>query len=87
MVVRETKQLKGINKEVIKQTIKHENYKRCSSDELELYAEMNSLRTDNHIMQTTHSVKLALNHFDDKRWLMDDGVTSYPYGHYKLDNN
>ena len=32
-------------------------------------------------------LKVLLTLFDDKRFILDDGITSYAYGHYKINSN
>ena len=29
--------------------------------------------------------KVSLSAYDDKRWIRDDGVSSYAYGHFRID--
>ena len=66
------KAAKGIKKNVIKNNIKHEDYKnktiRSQIDQLGSY-EIN---------------KVSLSCFDDKRYIHDNGMSSYAYGHYKI---
>ena len=44
---------------------------------------MNSITTDRHNLYITNANKIALCAFDDKRYYLSDGISSYAYGHYK----
>ena len=71
------KTAKGIKKNIIKKNITHENYKNVLFNNEQMH----------HTMKTIQSNKLnkvSLSCFDDKRYIHDNGVTSYAYGHYKI---
>ena len=42
---------------------------------------MKTIRSENHELGSYEINKVSLSCFDDKRYLNDDGVTSYAYGH------
>ena len=44
---------------------------------------MKSIRSDHHNVFTFQMNKIALSAFDDKRWILDDGITTLAHGHYK----
>ena len=46
------------------------------------HAQVN-FRTDCHRVYTTRTTKTSLSAFDSKRYLLEDGIQSYAYGHYK----
>ena len=35
-------------------------------------------------MYTMDINKVSLSAYDDKRWIKDDGISSFSYGHYKI---
>lgn len=37
-----------------------------------------------HVLHTMKLNKISLTPFDDKRYLHDDGITSYAYGHHLI---
>jgi hypothetical protein len=45
---------------------------------------MNVIRSDKHEVYTEEINKIALSADDDKRVIMDDGIHTLAYGHYKL---
>ena len=42
-----------------------------------------NFRTDCHRVYTTRTTKTSLSAFDSKRYLLEDGIQSLAYGHYK----
>jgi len=43
-----------------------------------------SFRSQNHTIHTQRNVKICLSSYDDKRYLLSDGVNSLAYGHYRV---
>ena len=79
--VLEVKKLKGIQKSVVKKNINFENYYECLFEKREHYADTTSIRSFKHCIKTLSARKSALVPFDDKRYLLQDGITSLPFGH------
>ena len=46
---------------------------------------MRSIRSELHQINSYHLNKVSLSPFDDKRYLLDDGISSYSYGHYLVE--
>ena len=42
---------------------------------------MSGIKSINHILVTYESNKISLSAFDDKRYILDDGINTLPYGH------
>ena len=38
----------------------------------------------NHELFVSEANKIGLNPFDDKRYILEDGISTLAYGHYKL---
>ena len=53
-------------------------------EESSLLSKMHSLRSHNHEIVLEKITKIGLSCFDDKRYLLDNGIASYAYGHYKM---
>ena len=79
--VLDVKKLKGIQKWVVKKNISFDNYYECLFNKREHYADTTSLRSFKHKIKTLSARKKALVPFDDKRYLLRDGITSIPFGH------
>ena len=45
---------------------------------------MKTIRSQNHKVGSHEINKVSLSCFDDKRYFLEDGITSYAYGHYKI---
>ena len=80
-----TKRLKGITQCVVKEKMKHSNYKQCVLQDIPLPVVVNSIRTKNLMNYSMTQNKLALSNKDDKRhWRTDDSTKSYAYGHKRI---
>ena len=75
---------KGIKKNVVAKEIKHNNYLEILQNKTRNRYKMNTIRSKNHILNTYEVNKIGLSCFDDKRYILDDGITTLAYGHYKI---
>ena len=78
------KTAKGIKKNVIKKNITHENYKNVLFNNEQMHHTMKTIRSNNHQLGSYELNKVSLSSFDNKRYIHNNGVTSYAYGHYKI---
>ena len=78
------KTAKGIKKNVIKKDIKHESYKDIFFNNKQIYHKMKTIRSQRHKLGSYEINKISLSCFDDKRYLHENGIDSYAYGHYKV---
>ncbi len=62
-------------------------YEDTLMDRKELLSSMNLIRSHSHEIYTETVTKKSLSAFDDKRYLLDDGVSSLSYGHYYIGTN
>ena len=81
--ITEVKTAKGIVKSVIKKDLKHEMYKNILEKGERRHDKMTVIRSDKHQLYTMEMNKVSLSAYDDKRYILDDGITSYAYCHYK----
>ena len=84
----EKKTGKGIKKSTLKKSVNHNDYKRCLfntnlEDQRQLVS-FNNLRSIDHKIGLYRYTKIGLSCADDKRYLLNDGITSYSYGHNKI---
>ena len=75
---------KGIKKQVIKKTLTHDNYKEVLFNNEQMQHTMKTIRSKNHQLGSFELNKISLSCFDDKRYIHENGITSYAYGHYKI---
>ena len=75
---------KGIKKNIIKKNITHENYKNVLFNNEQMHHTMKTIRSNNHQLGSYELNKVSLSCFDDKRYILEDGIRSYAYSHYKI---
>ena len=78
------KTAKGIKKNVIKNNIMHDDYKNTLFNNKQMYHKMKTIRSENHQLGSFEINKVSLSCFDDKRYIHEDGITSYAYGHKNI---
>ena len=76
---------KGIKKNVIKNDLKHEDYKNVLLTNKQLHHKMKHIRSQKHQLGSYEINKVSLSCFDDKRCIHNNEITSYAYGHYKIE--
>ena len=75
---------KGIKKNVIKIDIRHEDYKNTLINNEQMHHKMKTIRSQRHQLGSYEINKVSLSCFNDKRYIHDNGMSSYAYGHYKI---
>ena len=78
------KTAKGIKKNVIKKNFKREDYKNVLFNNKQIHHKMKTIRSEKHQLGSFELNKISLSCFDDKRFIHQNGITSYAYGHYKI---
>ena len=78
------KTAKGIKKSVIKNEITHDNYKNILLSREQMYHKMKTIRNEKHQLGSYEINKVSLSCFDDKRYIHENGITSYAYGHKSI---
>ena len=78
----EKKKAKGVKKNVIKQEIRHADYRDCVYNYKKYVHPMNTIRSEKHKLYTMTQNKTTLSTYEDKRYILDDGINMLPYGHY-----
>ena len=72
-------------KNVIKNSIKHEDYKNVLLDNEQSHHKMQTIRSQKHQLGSYGINKVSLSCFDDKHYIHHNGRSSYAYGHYKIE--
>ena len=80
-----SKTAKGVKKNVIKIEISHSDYRDVLFGREKMHHQMRTIRSEYHQISSDQLNKVSLSPFDDKRYTLSDGITSYAYGHYKID--
>ena len=82
---KEDKKAKGTKKCVIKKMIKFNDYKKCLLNDEVMLKPQQRFISNKHDVYTENINKVALSNNDDKRIVLSNKITSYPYG-YVLKN-
>ncbi|XP_068737901.1 uncharacterized protein [Montipora capricornis] len=80
------KTAKGIKKNIIKNNITHKNYKEVLFNNKQMHHTMKTIRSNLHQLGSYELNKVSLSCFDDKRYIKEDGINSYAYGHHVIKN-
>ena len=78
------KTAKGIVRNVIKNHLKHNNYKHILETVERMNSSMKMIRSFDHDIYTVNVTKVSLSAYDDRQYIQEDGITSYAYGHYRI---
>ena len=70
----------------MKQKITHQDYLDCLQTKFPKYVTFNNIRSRKHRITTETMLEKALSADDDKRVILEDGINTLAYGHYKLKN-
>ena len=76
--------MKGINRSVAKKHIHFNDYKNTLFSGASMRHEVTRIVSKKHEMYTIKQNKISLSAYDDKRYILDDGITTLAYGHYKI---
>ena len=74
---------KGVQK-AVKKTLNHDLFRECLFTRKSVIKTMTQLRSSCHQILVNEVDKIAMSCFDDKRFVLDDGISSLAYGHYRL---
>jgi len=76
------KKAKGIQKHYVRKHVRHENFLEVlRKTHRNTTAKFCAIRSTKHELNTVEVTKLCLCAFDDKRYILDDGVHTLAYGH------
>ena len=78
---KEDKKAKGSRKCVIKRELKFNNYKDCLLNDKVVLKSQQRFKSERQDVYTENTNKIALSRNDDKRLIVLDKITSYPYGY------
>ena len=74
------KKAKGTKKCVVNKMLRFEDYKKCLFSNGKVLKSQQRFKSENHKVYTKNIKKIALSCDDDKRIVISDRITSYPYG-------
>ena len=76
---------KEIKRNIIKNNIKHEDYKNVLLNNEQLHHKVKTIRSRKHQLGSCEINKVSLSCLDNKCYIHDNGTSSYAYGHYKIE--
>ena len=77
----ENKTAKGVKKNVIRREINHSDYPDTLFNNMKMHHQMRSIRSDLQQISSYQLNKVSLSSFDDKRYILSNGISSYAYGY------
>ena len=78
---KEDKKAKGTKKCIIKKMTKLDDYKKCLLNDKVILKSQQRFISNKHDIYTENVNKIALSNNDDKRIILSNKITSYPYGY------
>ena len=81
---KDSKKAKGVQKNVVKKGISHRDYLHVLNQSKVMHHKMKTIRSDCHQISSYEINKISLSPFDDKRYILSDGISSYAYGHLNI---
>ena len=73
--------VKGIKKSYVRKNVRHQQFLAALQCHKTKPAEFRAFRSRNHILKTVKITKRCLDAFDDKRYILGNGITTLAYGH------
>ena len=67
--------------------IKYDQFKDTHSNKKVLRHNTREIKSHHHEIYTCEGNKTSLSDFDDKRYILDDGINTLPYGHKDIPIN
>lgn len=82
---KEIKKIKGV-KQCVTSKLSIDDFRKCLLDKKLYYDSMYVFRSKVHHIYTQHIRKLTLSYLDDKRYIRDNGINTYAWGHYAINS-
>ena len=77
---------KGLTKTVREKQLTVENFETCLQQHSKQTVTQYTIRSDHHNLYSYKMEKIGLSAADDKRWIQDDGISTYAHGHFRTRN-
>jgi len=75
---------KGIKRSYVHNHLNHQNFLNTLNTKKSTQAEFLCFRSHNHVLNTVKINKTCLSSYDDKRYILSDGIATLAYGHYSI---
>jgi hypothetical protein len=77
---------KGVKRGFVQKRVRHDMYLNTLRTRVCTRANFVNFRSLAHNVQTVNFSRICLSAYDDKRYVCDNGIDTFAYGHYKLAN-
>ena len=74
---------KGVKRSITASELRHEQYYQCVTSGSTVTTEQTNLRSKNHSIGIYKTSKISLSPVDTKRYILENGVDTLAFGHYK----
>jgi hypothetical protein len=81
---KETKKAKGIKNDVVQKEICFEDFRKCLLTRKPDCKNQNMFRTKKHDIYSVQQNKESLSAYDDKRFILENGINTLAWGHSKI---
>ncbi|KAL6418570.1 hypothetical protein ACFW04_012007 [Cataglyphis niger] len=81
---KDTKNVKGVKSNVVVRTITFDDYTKCLPEEIEMTRQQSCIRSKLHEVYIIYETKIALNSYDEKRYIIPETTDTLPWGHYQI---
>jgi len=72
---------KELKKSYVRKNVRHQHFLQVLKTKMPTQSRFRTFQSKNHNIRTVEINKKCLNAFDDKRYILDDGVHTLAYGH------
>ena len=83
---KEVKKAKGVSRQTVKNDISFATFAKCLEDKTKHRHSMYRFQSSAHSIYSVEQSKQSLTPYDDKRFIMDDGITTHAYGFTKIED-
>ena len=66
--------------------LRHADYNNTLVTGSTRWAENTTIVSEKHVLQRVSTNKMCLSAFDNKRHILNEGIKTLPFGHYKIDH-
>ena len=81
---KESIKAKGVSKAAVKKKLSHDHYRNVINNQQTIMVTMNAIQSKKHELMTLCTNKKTLSIADDKRYILEDGISTLAYGHYSI---
>ncbi len=75
---------KGVKKSFVTHHVTHELFRQTLENKTVTRAKFRAICSKQHSLHTVEIDKVCLSAYDDKRYILDDGINTFAYGQYSI---